>query len=129
MSLHPPYHADSDADDEYERSVVTSPHLQSDSEASSSDSEPPSSANTPKTTGKPEEPRFPSTIITQWTANDTADFVVSLGLPQYCDVLIGERGLFLGVILSCISRPLTVDVWSQRMTWLGRLLSLSNTMS
>lgn len=90
MSLHTSYHADSDADDEYERSVITSPRLHTDSETSSTDSEDHSSEHTPTTFANcAEERRSPRTIITQWTANDTADFVASLGLCQYCSAFIG----------------------------------------
>lgn len=84
------YHADSDADDEYERSVVPSPRLPSDSEASHSDSEAPSAENTPTTYGNSGEERgLPKTIITEWTAEECADFVASLGLHQYCETFIG----------------------------------------
>ncbi|KAL2011342.1 hypothetical protein VTN00DRAFT_4060 [Thermoascus crustaceus] len=83
------YHADSDADDEYERSVVPSPRLPSDSEASHSDSEAPSTENTPTTYGNSGEERgLPKTIITEWTAEECADFVASLGLHQYCETFI-----------------------------------------
>ncbi|KAL4892250.1 hypothetical protein BDV59DRAFT_55064 [Aspergillus ambiguus] len=85
MSLHTSYHADSDADDEYERSVVTSPHLVTDSEASPSDSEFPSAEHTPTTLANADEsPHSPRTIITEWTAEECANFLASLGLRQYC---------------------------------------------
>lgn len=85
------YHADSDADDEYERSVMTSPtQLHTDSEASPSDSEPPSAEHTPTTYAHSGEDRStPRTIITEWTAEESADFLASLGLRQYCDAFIG----------------------------------------
>ncbi|KAL9105760.1 MAG: hypothetical protein Q9227_009108 [Pyrenula ochraceoflavens] len=84
------YHADSDADDEYERSVMTSPtQLHTDSEASPSDSEPPSAEHTPTTYGHSGEDRStPRTIITEWTAEESADFVAGLGLRQYCDAFL-----------------------------------------
>lgn len=86
MSLHASYHADSDADDEYERSVITSPRLNTDSETSSTHSEPHSAEPTPTTTLLGTDERRPlKKIITQWMANDTADFITSLGLRQYCD--------------------------------------------
>ncbi|BCS09314.1 hypothetical protein ASPFODRAFT_590043 [Aspergillus luchuensis CBS 106.47] len=85
MSLHTSYHADSDADDEYERSVITSPHLATDSEASPSESEFPSAEHTPTTLANVDEnPRSPRTIITEWTAEECANFVAALGLRQYC---------------------------------------------
>jgi hypothetical protein len=85
------YHADSDADDEYERSVMTSPQLPTDSETSPTDSEPPSAEHTPTTYGASGEDRgSPRTIITEWTAEECADFVASLGLSQYCDGFLGQ---------------------------------------
>lgn len=90
MSLHTSYHADSDADDEYERSVITSPHLATDSEASPSDSEFPSAEHTPRTFANPEEdPRSPKTIITEWTAEECANWLATLGLRQYCATFLG----------------------------------------
>ena len=87
------YHADSDADDEYERSVVASPTLpHTDSENSPTDSEPPSNEHTPTTFGNPgEDQALPRSIITAWTADESAQFVASLGLRQYCDAFIGEQ--------------------------------------
>ncbi|EAW14570.1 adaptor protein STE50 [Aspergillus clavatus NRRL 1] len=85
MSLHTSYHMDSDADDEYERSVITSPHLATDSEASPSDSEFPSAEHTPKTFAIPgDDPRSPRTIISEWTAEECANWLAALGLRQYC---------------------------------------------
>ena len=90
MVFPPAYHADSDADDEYERSVMTSPHLPTDSETSPTDSEPPSAEHTPTTFGNLEADRSsPRTIITEWTTEECADFVSSLGLPQYCKHFLG----------------------------------------
>jgi len=90
MVFPPAYHADSDADDEYERSVMTSPHLPTDSETSPTDSEPPSAEHTPTTFGNLEEDRSsPRTLITDWTTEECADFASSLGLPQYCKHFLG----------------------------------------
>ncbi|KAF7717593.1 Uncharacterized protein PECH_007601 [Penicillium ucsense] len=88
------YHADSDADDEYERSVITSPHLQTDSEASPTDSSIPSSEHTPTRFGS-EGPRTPKSLISQWTVDECVDFLTSLGLLQYCgtfreNAIVGE---------------------------------------
>lgn len=82
-------YADSDADDEYERSVMTSPTaLHTDSETSS---EPPSAEHTPTTFDPPADDRgLPRTIITEWTPEETAQFVASLNLRQYCDAFIGR---------------------------------------
>jgi hypothetical protein len=82
------YHADSDADDEYERSVITSPHLQTDSEASPTDSDIPSAEHTPTKFGS-EGPRTPRTVISEWTADECVDFLMSLGLLQYCGTFRG----------------------------------------
>ncbi|KIX04269.1 uncharacterized protein Z518_05136 [Rhinocladiella mackenziei CBS 650.93] len=85
------YHADSDADDEYERSVMTSPtQLHTDSETSS---ELPSNEHTPTTfENSGEDPNLPRTIITEWTPEECAQFVSSLNLRQYCQAFI-EHGI------------------------------------
>ncbi|KAL4797825.1 hypothetical protein BDV19DRAFT_38312 [Aspergillus venezuelensis] len=92
MSLHTSYHADSDADDEYERSVITSPHLVTDSEASPTDSEFPSAEPTPTFAHKDENSKSPETIITEWTAEECASYVTNLGLRQYRQSFI-ENGI------------------------------------
>lgn len=90
MAFPTAYHADSDADDEYERSVMTSPLLPTDDEISPTDSDAPSAEHTPTTFGNQEGDRLsPKTIITEWTTEDCADFITSLGLPQYCDKFLG----------------------------------------
>ena len=94
MAFPTAYHADSDADDEYERSVMTSPLLPTDDEISPTDSDPPSAEHTPTTFGNQEGDRLsPKTIITEWTTEDCADFITSLGLPQYCDKFLGMSSL------------------------------------
>ncbi|PMD21909.1 hypothetical protein NA56DRAFT_598986 [Hyaloscypha hepaticicola] len=77
---------ESDADDEYERSVAdSSPVLASDSEATESEGLS-SNEHTPTTYGAHSSgDRLPETIITEWTAEECADFVTSLGLRQYGD--------------------------------------------
>lgn len=90
------YHADSDADDEYERSEITSPtlHIDDDDDISTENSDPPSTEPTP-TFDRPNGEKFsPKDSIVQWTTRQCADFVSSLGLPQYCEKLIGT-GHFL----------------------------------
>ena len=87
MSLHTSYHADSDADDEYERSVITSPHLATDSEAS--DSESPAEPTPTTFAHSGGDHRSPSSLITDWTARECADFLISLGLRQYCETFLG----------------------------------------
>ncbi|KAI9930487.1 hypothetical protein ASPWEDRAFT_27010 [Aspergillus wentii DTO 134E9] len=90
MSLHTSYHADSDADDEYERSVVTSPHLVADSDADATDSETHSTEHTPTYT-IPDDRRSPRTIIVEWTAEECASFLVGLGLRQYCGAFLDNE--------------------------------------
>jgi hypothetical protein len=88
---------ESDADDEYERSVHdSSPMLATDSEASPTDSEGPSSnEHTPTTYGAHSSgDRLPETIISEWTADECADFVSSLGLRQYGDQFLGTLRVF-----------------------------------
>jgi hypothetical protein len=92
MSLHTSYHADSDADDEYERSVITSPHLHIDSESSPIDSDIQSAEHTPTKFGHPiDGPRSPRTLITEWGVEECKEFLTSLGLLQYHGAFRGER--------------------------------------
>lgn len=84
------FHDDSDADDEYERSLA-SPRLPTDSEISPTDSDSISTEHTPTLYGSmgDEQGSLRSTI-SDWTAEECADFVSSLGLRQY-------RGAFIGL--------------------------------
>lgn len=84
------YHADSDADDEFERSVVTSPiNLHTDS--SDTSSEPRSSEHTPTTFNIPlDEGTRPPNTISEWSPEDCAQFIASLGLTQYGKDFIGK---------------------------------------
>ncbi|WEW61148.1 hypothetical protein PRK78_006638 [Emydomyces testavorans] len=87
------HHADSDADDEYERSVMVSPRLADDSETSPSDSEPPSAEITPTTFGNVGgDHSSPTSSIMEWNTEECANFTTSLGLNQYRDSFIGECG-------------------------------------
>lgn len=82
---------ESDADDEYERSLHdSSPVLATDSEASPSSEGFSSNDHTP-TFATHTGDRLPETIITEWTADECADFVGSLGLQQYGDQFLGRR--------------------------------------
>jgi regulator of replication initiation timing len=85
------YHSDSDADDEYERSSF-SPTLPLEYEESSpTDSGPLSAENTPTTfTHSRDSHGSPTGLITEWTAEQSADFVAGLGLSQYADTFIDE---------------------------------------
>ncbi len=90
------YHEDSDADDEYERSVITSPTIPLDLESSATDSDPPSTEHTPTTfTHSAGSHASPTGLISQWTAGQCADFVANLGLTQYADTFVGMWDLFV----------------------------------
>ena len=92
MAFPATYHADSDADDEYERSLLTSPQMPTDDDTSPTDSGPPSAEHTPTTFDYPDGDRLsPRTIVSEWTADECANFVSSLGLQQYCDTFIGTH--------------------------------------
>lgn len=95
---------DSDADDEYERSMGDA-SLVGDSEASPADSDPSTTAEPTPTTyahrsaaAAAAASRFPSTIITDWSSDECAGFVSGIGLPQYADRFTGSstcrRALF-----------------------------------
>ncbi|KAI1075322.1 hypothetical protein F5B20DRAFT_389733 [Whalleya microplaca] len=82
------YAAESDADDEYERSLHTSsPVLPTDSDISPTDSDGLSSAeHTPTTYGhRSSADRLPETIISEWNVDECADFIATIGLQQYSD--------------------------------------------
>lgn len=85
------YHADSDADDEYERSEITSPTLpmdDDDDDTSLTNSDPPSTEPTPTFDRSNGDKLSPTNSMIQWTTGQCADFVSSLGLSQYCDNFI-----------------------------------------
>ncbi|KAF2197341.1 hypothetical protein GQ43DRAFT_381224 [Delitschia confertaspora ATCC 74209] len=85
------YHEDSDADDEYERSVVSPTLPPGFDEASPTDSGPLSTEHTPTTfTHSRDSVASPTGIITEWTEDQTADFLRSIGLPQYAKTFIEE---------------------------------------
>jgi protein STE50 len=98
-------YAESDADDEYERDIQdSSPIDATESEASPTESDPPSNEHTPTTYGyRSSADRLPETIISEWTVDECADFIATIGLQQYSDNFLGElppglgrrdRGLF-----------------------------------
>jgi len=84
-------YAESDADDEYERSVHTgSPLHPNDGDMTDSEGGN-STEHTPTTYGRRSSPdRLPETIISEWTADECADFIDTIGLPQYGDLFVGE---------------------------------------
>ena len=88
MAFPKTYHEDSDADDEFERSAA-SPQLPQEFDRSPTDSEPPSAEHTPTMYGYHRDDRMPDAIIAEWSAGECADYVSSLGLPQYADAFIG----------------------------------------
>lgn len=93
MAYRSAYHEDSDADDEFERSVVASPTLPPDFESSPTDSDPPSAEHTPTTYTHSDSHLSPNGLISLWTSTQCADFIASLGLRQYADIVIGEKSL------------------------------------
>jgi hypothetical protein len=88
------YREDSDADDEYERdSVFMSPTLPPDGySASPSDSDGQSTEPTPTTYTHSRDNQSPRGIISDWSAEQSADFVSGLGLGQYADKFVGRSG-------------------------------------
>ena len=93
MAFPSTYHADSDADDEYERSLMTSPMLPTDDDSSPTDSDSHSTEHTPTTAfdnfdGDKTSPR---TIISEWTTDECAKFLTQMGMQQYCNTFIGTR--------------------------------------
>lgn len=92
MAYKTAYHEDSDADDEYERSVITSPTLPPDFESSPTDSDAPSTEHTPTTYTHSVggSHASPTGLITQWTTEQCADWVSGLGFPKYADTFLGE---------------------------------------
>ncbi|KAF1982426.1 RA-domain-containing protein [Aulographum hederae CBS 113979] len=81
--------ASADADDEFERSVFTSPTLPNSFD-SPTDSDPPSAEHTPTSFAHPRDIASPTGLITEWTTDHCADFVSSLGLEQYADMFVDE---------------------------------------
>ncbi|KAL5594571.1 hypothetical protein BROUX41_001495 [Berkeleyomyces rouxiae] len=82
-------YTESDADDEYDGHIPDSSPV-ADSLASPYDSEMPSSSeHTPTTYGQRSiGDRLPETLITDWSADECADFLATIGLSQYADVFI-----------------------------------------
>ena len=88
------YH-DSDADDEYERSVMTSPIMPTDDENSPTDTDPPSTEPTPTAFGHHVDigKLSPANTIVGWSTSQCADYISSLGLGGYCDTFLGKSML------------------------------------
>ncbi|OAA55558.1 mapkkk cascade protein kinase regulator ste50 [Niveomyces insectorum RCEF 264] len=83
-------YAESDADDEYERDIPdSSPTDATESEISPTESDPLSAEHTPTTYGyRSSADRLPETLISDWTAEECADFIATIGLQQYADSFI-----------------------------------------
>ena len=85
------YQEDSDADDEFERSVIQSPTLPVEYESSPTSSGPLSTEHTPTTfTHSRDSKSSPTGQIVEWTADQAADFIADLGLEQYADTFVGR---------------------------------------
>jgi hypothetical protein len=90
---------ESDADDEYERDMHGSSPIATESETSPIDSDPPSTEHTPTTYGyRTSADRLPETIISEWTAEECADFIASIGVQQYADRFLGMGRVISGLI-------------------------------
>ena len=101
MAYEATYHEDSDADDEYERSVA-SPTLPLEYSSSPTESDPPSTEHTPTTyTHSTANAVSPRGLITSWSAEQCADFVSSLGLDKYRDSIIS-----MCLYLCCLFEPM-----------------------
>lgn len=86
------YREDSDADDEYERDSIAfmSPTLPPDGySASPTDSDGQSTEPTPTTYTHSGQQISPRGLISDWSAEQSADFVGGLGLGQYADKFVG----------------------------------------
>ncbi|KAI1504258.1 hypothetical protein F5X99DRAFT_416775 [Biscogniauxia marginata] len=115
-------YAESDADDEYERSLHTSsPLLATDSEISPTDSEGRSSTeHTPTTYGhRSSADRLPETIISEWTAEECADFIATIGLQQYSDRFIENE-----IVGEALVALLHDDLKSMGVTSVGHRLTI-----
>ncbi|KAL2760894.1 hypothetical protein ACRALDRAFT_1066686 [Sodiomyces alcalophilus JCM 7366] len=115
-------YAESDADDEYERSVAaSSPVMATDSEASPIDSDMPSSnEHTPTTYGhRSSADRLPETIISEWTAEECADFISTIDLQQYADRFIEND--IVGEVLVALQHD---DLKSMGISSVGHRLTI-----
>ncbi len=93
-------YAESDADDEYERDIHGSSPIATDAETSPIDSDPPSTEHTPTTYGyRSSADRLPETIISEWTAEECADFIASIGVQQYADRFLGMHAQYPAELL------------------------------
>lgn len=80
---------------------MTSPILATDDDTSPTDSDPPSTEPTPTTFGHniDQAKLSPGNTIVGWTTSQCADYISSLGLPQYCDRFLGRSLIFNSLAL------------------------------
>ncbi|KAI9158965.1 Protein STE50 [Paramyrothecium foliicola] len=109
-------YAESDADDEYERSMGDASPV-GDSETSPIDSELSTSAeHTPTSYAhRSSADRLPETIVTEWTAEECADFISSIGLQQYTD-------RFLAAVFWFNARWIWANRWAAENEIVGEAL-------
>ncbi|KAK5009045.1 hypothetical protein LTR28_002983, partial [Elasticomyces elasticus] len=122
MAYNSAYHEDSDADDEFERSVFTSPTLPHDFTSSPTDSDMTSPEHTPTTfthSHSGGSHGSPTGLITQWTPEQCADFLSSLGLGSYGETII-EEGVD-GLALIALQHA---DLKDMGMTSVGHRLTI-----
>ncbi|CAN8097412.1 unnamed protein product [Discula destructiva] len=114
-------YAESDADDEYERELhESSPIDVTDDALSPTDSDPHSNEHTPTTYGyRSSADRLPETIITEWTADECADFIATIGLQQYSD-----RFLENDIVGEALIALLHDDLKSMGITSVGHRLTI-----
>ncbi|KAI5457694.1 hypothetical protein BGZ63DRAFT_407760 [Mariannaea sp. PMI_226] len=113
-------YAESDADDEYERGLGDHSPVD-DSEASPIESEMSTSAEHTPTTydHRTSADRLPETLITDWTADECADFISSLDLQQYAESFIENE--IVGEALVALQHD---DLKSMGITSVGHRLTI-----
>jgi hypothetical protein len=80
------FREDPETDDEYDRHGILSPGLETEFTGSPTESEPPSAEQTPTFHIRDGSPRV---RVTDWTAEQSADFIAALGFERYADKFIG----------------------------------------
>ncbi|KAG6004378.1 hypothetical protein E4U21_001141 [Claviceps maximensis] len=113
-------YTESDADDEYERSMGDHSPV-GDSEASPIDSELSTSTEHTSTIygQRGITDRILETIITEWNADECADFVTTIGLPQYADMFVENE--IVGEALVALQHD---DLKSMGIASVGHRLSI-----
>lgn len=95
MAYKSTYNADSDADDDFERRGFSIQTMVQDLSPTASD-EMNSAEHTPTTFTRSQSGgshASPTTLITEWTSSQCADYMKSLGLAQYAEAIIGRCGV------------------------------------